>query len=53
MTSPETDPVDRPALLAATPSAGPVIERLRTFALLAGVLALLTGLITLELLVRL
>ncbi|WP_435094901.1 hypothetical protein [Halorubrum sp. N11] len=42
-----------PALLAATPSAERVGRWLRTLALLAGVLGLLVGLFTLELLTRL
>ncbi|MDZ5811582.1 hypothetical protein U4E84_09525 [Halorubrum sp. AD140] len=53
MTPSETDPVDRPGLLAVTPSAERVFEWLLTLALLTCVLALLVGLITLELLVRL
>ncbi|VTT86937.1 hypothetical protein DM2_2975 [Halorubrum sp. DM2] len=43
---------DRPALLAATPDADAVFERLRTLALLAGFLGLLLTLIGVELLVR-
>jgi hypothetical protein len=43
----------RPALLAATPSGKRVEQWLRTLALLAGVLGLLIGLFTLELVGRL
>ena len=43
---------DRPALLAATPDADAVFDRVRTLALLAGVLGLLVTLIAAELLVR-
>nr|WP_321163490.1 hypothetical protein [Halorubrum sp. AJ67] len=48
----ESNPRDRPALLAATPDADTVFERLRTLALLAGFLGLLLTLIAVELLVR-
>ena len=43
---------DRPALLAATPDAETVSDRLRTLVALAGLLALLLTLIAAELLVR-
>ncbi|WP_149799281.1 hypothetical protein [Halorubrum xinjiangense] len=43
---------DGPALLAATPDADAVFDRLRTLAVLAGFLALLVTLIAAELLVR-
>ena len=45
-------PRDRPALLAATPDADAVADRLRTLAVLAGVLGLLVTLFAVELLVR-
>ena len=45
-------PHDGPALLAATPDADAVFDRLRTLAVLAGFLALLVTLIAAELLVR-
>ena len=48
----EPGPRDRPALLAATPDADAVFDRLRTLAVLAGVLGLLLTLIAAELLVR-
>jgi len=48
----ESAPRDRPALLAATPDADTVFDRLRTLAVLAGVLGLLVTLIAVELLVR-
>ncbi|RLM76235.1 hypothetical protein [Halorubrum sp. Atlit-26R] len=48
----DADTRDRPALLAATPDADAVAERLRTLAVLAGVLGLLVTLIAVELLVR-
>ena len=48
----DADARDRPALLAATPDADAVAERLRTLAVLAGVLGLLVTLIAVELLVR-
>ncbi|TKX57487.1 hypothetical protein EXE44_09790 [Halorubrum sp. SS7] len=44
---------DRPALLAATPDAAAVSDRLRTLVALAGLLGLLLTLIAAELLVRL
>jgi hypothetical protein len=53
VTPPEADPGDRPALLAATPSAERVAEWLRTLAALAGLLTLLMGLFALELVGRL
>ncbi|WP_424013924.1 hypothetical protein ACOZ35_12730 [Halorubrum xinjiangense] len=43
---------DGPTLLAATPDADAVFDQLRTLAVLAGFLALLVTLITVELLVR-
>ena len=51
---PESEPGrrDRPALLAATPDADAVFDRLRTLAVLAAVLGLLLTLIVAELLVR-
>ncbi|RLM67366.1 hypothetical protein DVK05_11610 [Halorubrum sp. Atlit-8R] len=49
----ESAPRDRPALLAATPDAAAVSDRLRTLAALAGLLGLLLTLIAAELLVRL
>ena len=48
-----SDSSGRPTLLAATPSADRVTEWLWTLAALAGVLALLVGLFTVELLIRL
>lgn len=48
----ESGPRDRPALLAATPDPDAVFERLRTLALVAGLLGLLLTLIAAELLVR-
>jgi len=48
----ESDPRERPSLLAATPDADAVAERLRTLAALAGFSGLLVALITAELLVR-
>jgi hypothetical protein len=44
---------DRPALLPATPDANAVFDRLRTLAVLVGLLALFVLLVTAELLVRL
>ncbi|WP_241658357.1 hypothetical protein [Halorubrum sp. BOL3-1] len=43
---------DRPVLLAATPDAETVVDRIRTLAVLAGVLGPLVALIAAELLVR-
>ncbi|WP_251133164.1 hypothetical protein [Halorubrum sp. 2020YC2] len=48
-----SDSGDRPALLAATPSADRVTEWLWTLAALGGVLTLLVVLFTVELLLRL
>ena len=48
----ESAPRDRPVLLAATPGTDAVLDRLRTLAALAGLLALLVTLIAVELLVR-
>jgi len=53
VTDAETNSAGRPALLAATPSAERVGRWLRTLALFAGVLGLLIGLFTLELVGRL
>jgi len=53
VTDADAAPSDRPALLAATPSAEQVTRWLRTLALLAGVLGLLVGLLVLELVGRL
>ena len=52
MTPPEADSGDRPALLGAMPSAERVGEWLGTLAALAGLLTLLVGLFTLELVGR-